>query len=50
MLAHKRIVQVTLDITCYDDLDLDDMDWHELLQREPNEDVHCKIKEFDPFE
>jgi hypothetical protein len=49
MLAHKRIVQVTLDITCYDDLDLDDMDWHELLQLEPGEDVHCSVREFDPF-
>ena len=40
MLAQKRQVRVTLDITCYDDLDLDDMDWHELLQLEPGEDVH----------
>jgi len=50
MLAQKRIVQVTLDIMCYDDLDLDDIDWCELLQLEPGEDVHCRVKEFDPFE
>ena len=46
----KRIIQVTLDIECYDDLDLHDINWHELLQLEPGEDVHSKIKEFDPFE
>jgi hypothetical protein len=47
MLAQKRIVQVTLDIMCYDDLDLDDINWRELLQLEPGEDVHCKVQEFD---
>ena len=50
MLAQKRLIRVTLDIECYDDLDLEDLDWHELLQLEPNEDVHSKIKEFDPFD
>ena len=50
MIAQKRIVRVTLDITCYDDLDLDDVDWHKLLELEPGEDVHCRVKEFDPFE
>ena len=50
MLAQKRIVQVTLDIMCYDDLDLDAIDWREILQLEPGEDVHYRVKEFDPFE
>jgi hypothetical protein len=50
MLAQKRIVQVTLDIMCYDDLDLDHINWRELLQLEPNEDLHCRVKEFDPFD
>jgi hypothetical protein len=50
MLTQKRIIQVTLDIICYDDLDLDDIDWRELLQLEPGEDIHCTVKEFDPFE
>jgi len=50
MLAQKRLVRVTLDIECYDDLDLDDMNWHELLQLEPNEFVQSRVKEFDPFE
>jgi hypothetical protein len=29
MIAQKHLKQVTLDIMCYDDLDLDDMNWHE---------------------
>ena len=50
MLAQKRIVHVHLDIECYDDLDLDGINWHELLQLEPNESVHSRVKEYDPFE
>jgi len=50
MLAQKRLVRVTLDIECYDDLDLNTIDWHELLQLEPNESVHSRVKEFDPFD
>ena len=50
MIAQKRLVRVTLDLMCYDDLDLDTLDWHELLQLEPNEEVHCTVKEFDPFD
>ena len=29
MYAHKRIVSVTLDIECYDDLELENLDWRE---------------------
>ena len=47
MLAQKRIIQVTLDIMCYDDLDLDNINWRELLQLEPGEDVHYKVQDFD---
>ena len=47
MITQKRLVTVTLDIMCYDDLDLDHINWKELLQLEPNEDVHCKIQEHD---
>ena len=49
MLAQKRLLTVTLDIMCYDDLDVEDIDWKELLELEGNEDVHCSIKEYDPF-
>lgn len=44
---NKRLVRVTLDIMCYDDLDIDNLDWRELLDLEGDEEVHCSIKEFD---
>ena len=49
MLALKRRLTVTLDIMCYDDLDVEHMDWHELLELSGDEEVHCNIKEYDPF-
>ena len=49
MIAHKRMVSVTLDIMCYDDLDVENMDWKELLELEGDEEVHSSIKEYDPF-
>jgi hypothetical protein len=49
MLAHKKLVRVTLDIVCYDDLDLDHINWREILQLEGDEEVHSNVKEFDPF-
>ena len=49
MIAQKRLVQVTLDIMCYDDLDIENMNWKELLDLEGDEDVHASIKEYDPF-
>jgi hypothetical protein len=46
MLAQKRQVQVTLDIECYDDLDLRDMDWRDLLELEGDEKIiNINIKE-----
>jgi hypothetical protein len=50
MIAHKRLIHITLDIECYDDLDVENLDWRELLDLEPGEDIHCRIKEFDPFD
>jgi hypothetical protein len=50
MLAQKRVIQVTLDIECYDDLDVHDINWRELLQLEGDESVHSRVKEYDPFE
>jgi hypothetical protein len=47
MLAHKRLVTVTLDIMCYDDLELEDIDWRYQLGLEGDEDVYTTIKEFD---
>lgn len=50
MIAQKRLVSVTLDIMCYDDLDVENMDWKELLELEGDEQViHCSVKEYDPF-
>ena len=45
MYTHKRIVCVTLDIECYDDLYLEDLDWKSLLDLEGDENVHVSIKE-----
>lgn len=45
MYTHKRIVSVTLDIECYDDLDLEDMDWNEVLGLEGDENVNVNIRE-----
>jgi len=49
MIAQKRQVRVILDIDCYDDLNLEDINWREVLQLEGGEEVHSTIKEFDPF-
>ena len=45
MLAQKRLVRVTLDIECYDDLDVENIDWKELLELEGDEDVYVTIKD-----
>ena len=44
-IAQKRLVRVTLDIECYDDLDLDNMSWSDMLDLEGDENVHVSIKE-----
>lgn len=49
MLAQKRLVRVTLDIMCYDDLDVENMNWSELLELQGDEEVYTSTKEFDPF-
>lgn len=49
MVTQKRLVQVTLDLMCYEDLDIENMNWKDLLELEGDEDVHASIKEFDPF-
>lgn len=47
--AQKRHVRVTLDIMCYDDLDVENIDWKDLLDLEGDEEVHSSIKDYDPF-
>ena len=48
MIAHKRLVRVTLDVTCYDDLDLEDINWRRLLELEGSEDVDVTIEDIEP--
>ena len=49
MIAQKRKVSVTLYVECYDDLDLEDINWKDLLDLEGDEEVHASIKDLDPF-
>lgn len=46
MVAQKRLVRVTLDIMCYDDLELEDLDWKDLLELEGDEEVDISIKDY----
>ena len=46
MLAQKRLVRVTLDIMCYDDLDVEAMDWKEILELEGDEEVYTTVKDY----
>ena len=48
-LAQKRIVRVTLDVECYNDLTIEDLDWKDLLELEGDENVHASIKEIEPL-
>ena len=45
MYAHKRIVSVTLDIDCDDDLELEEMDWGDILDLQGDEKVDVSIRE-----
>ena len=42
----KRMVRVTLDLMCYDDLELEDLDWKDLLELEGDEDINITIKDY----
>ena len=41
----KRTVRVTLDIECYDDLDLESFDWNDILGLEGDENVYVTTEE-----
>tara|TARA_S200002703_G_scaffold38714_1_gene33980 strand:- start:458 stop:616 length:159 start_codon:yes stop_codon:yes gene_type:complete len=43
--AHKRMVNVTLNIECYEDLDLENINWNDILGLEGDENVDISIKE-----
>ena len=46
MLVQKRLVRVTLEIECYDDLDIEDMDWKEMLELQGDEEVYATVKDY----
>jgi len=46
-IAQKKRVRVTLDIECYDDLDLDDIIWSEILDLQGDETVDVTMKEYE---
>jgi hypothetical protein len=48
-LAQKRTVRVTLDVECYDDLNLEDLEWKDLMGLEGDESVYATIKEVEPL-
>ncbi len=45
MYATKRTVRVTLDIECYDDLELESYDWNEVLGLEGDERVQVSTED-----
>ena len=48
MLTHsKRLVTVTLNVMCYDDLDLHSLNWRDLLDLQGDEEVNTTIKEYE---
>jgi hypothetical protein len=47
MLAQKRLVRITLDIMCYDDLDVEDMDWKDILELQGDEEVYSTVKDYE---
>ena len=46
MIAQKKLVRITLDVECYDDLDLTKINWEKLLELEGDENVHAKIQDY----
>lgn len=45
--GHKRRVRVTLDLEVYDDLEIDELDFTDLLQLEGGESVDVTILDYD---
>ena len=49
MLTHtKRTIRVTLDVECYDDLDIESYDWNDVLGLEGDECVSATVEEIEP--
>ena len=45
-ITHKRTVRVTLDIECYEDLDVENQDWRELLDLQGDESVEVSVRDY----
>ena len=45
LMYNKRTVEITLDVECYEDLDIENIDWNDVLGLEGDESVHWQIKE-----
>lgn len=45
MIAQKHKVRITLDIECYDDLNLANLNWEDILKLEGDETVSTDIKD-----
>ena len=43
----KRLMRITLDVMCYDDLPLEDLNWRDLLDLNSDEDINVSVKEYD---
>ena len=44
-IAQKRLVRVILDIECYDDLDVENINWAEVLDLEGDETVDSRVRD-----
>jgi len=47
MYPNKKQLQITLDLECYEDLNVDDIDWRKVLRLEGDETVYYNIKEIE---
>ena len=43
-IMHKRVYTVTLDIECWDDLKVDNIDWAKAINLFPDEFIHSSTK------
>ena len=44
-LMHRRCYTVTLDIECWDDLKVDNIDWAKAINLFPDEYIHSSVQE-----
>lgn len=49
VLIQKTRYRIVLDLEAYDDLDPNEIDWHEILKLEGDEEVHATIKNLDDY-